>query len=276
MKVLLLISSMHLCLCQGRELGLHRSFSNFPVVSQGAGSEVQAEPRSYQDSFLDNFAAEDYRQRQRQDQVVETEVGTVEGAREARQAGEETLNSPEFGADDFLDDTFIEEAVFISPSDREDRDLAEEGLSFFPEDTQLETDESLLLSSGLDGARGERSHLGQVQVQSQEQRAGRQTGAVAPALGLLNNPSDASGNYNFNFANNDGSSRQEVGGLGAIEGSYSFITPEGEQVKVEYVADETGFHATGSHLPKAPPMPPAIARMLKHLEKVNGVPIVGY
>ena len=32
------------------------------------------------------------------------------------------------------------------------------------------------------------------------------------------------------FANDDGSSRQEVGAPDAIRGSYSFVTPEGEQV----------------------------------------------
>ena len=75
----------------------------------------------------------------------------------------------------------------------------------------------------------------------------------------------------FSFANDDGSSRQEVGAPDAIRGSYSFVTPEGEQVNVQYHADETGFHATGSHVPQAPPMPAHVQRLLDHLAKVNGL-----
>ena len=76
----------------------------------------------------------------------------------------------------------------------------------------------------------------------------------------------------LSFSNDDGSSRQESGASDGIRGSYSFITPEGEQVSVQYVADETGFHATGSHVPQAPPMPPHVQRLLDHLAKVNGLP----
>jgi len=107
--------------------------------------------------------------------------------------------------------------------------------------------------------------------QPQQQRRGKQTGATGVALGVLSSPSDQDGNYNFNFANDDGSSRQEVGAPDAIRGSYSFVTPEGEQVSVQYHADETGFHATGSHVPQAPPMPAHVQRLLDHLAKVNGL-----
>nr|CAD7204386.1 unnamed protein product [Timema douglasi] len=34
------------------------------------------------------------------------------------------------------------------------------------------------------------------------------------------------------------------------EGSYSYVSPEGIPVSVSYIADENGFRATGSHLPK--------------------------
>ncbi|KXJ74927.1 hypothetical protein RP20_CCG012736 [Aedes albopictus] len=36
-------------------------------------------------------------------------------------------------------------------------------------------------------------------------------------------------------------------------GSYSYVDPHGETVSVSYVADENGFHAEGSHIPKAHP-----------------------
>ena len=49
------------------------------------------------------------------------------------------------------------------------------------------------------------------------------------------------------------------------------MTPEGEEVSVQYHADETGFHATGSYVPQAPPMPAHVQRLLDHLAKVNGL-----
>merc|ERR1712032_1318483 len=44
-----------------------------------------------------------------------------------------------------------------------------------------------------------------------EYRQGRQSGDIGVALGVLNNPPREDGAYNFNFANDDSSSRQEVG-----------------------------------------------------------------
>jgi hypothetical protein len=33
------------------------------------------------------------------------------------------------------------------------------------------------------------------------------------------------------------------------EGSYSYVSPEGTRITVNYVADEKGFRATGDHIP---------------------------
>ena len=39
-------------------------------------------------------------------------------------------------------------------------------------------------------------------------------------------------------------------------GSYSYIDPEGKEIRVSYTADdEGGFVATGDHLPTPPPIP---------------------
>lgn len=62
------------------------------------------------------------------------------------------------------------------------------------------------------------------------------------------------------FQTNDGIFRQESGSVknlrdedaNEIRGQYSYVSPEGETITVNYVADETGFHATGSHIPQAP------------------------
>lgn len=38
------------------------------------------------------------------------------------------------------------------------------------------------------------------------------------------------------------------------QGSYSYTAPDGTLITVNYIADETGFHATGDHLPTPPPV----------------------
>ena len=52
----------------------------------------------------------------------------------------------------------------------------------------------------------------------------------------------------FSFANDDGSSRQEVGNPASsamlVSVSYSFFTPEGELVEMQYTADENGINKT--------------------------------
>jgi hypothetical protein len=99
----------------------------------------------------------------------------------------------------------------------------------------------------------------------QENRGSRQTGEVGVALGVLNSSPNADGEYNFNFANDDGSYREESRSFqGTVEGSYGFTAPNGEQTQVEYTADENGYHVIGM------PCPPAVQRLLIHLNKVNG------
>lgn len=219
-----------------------------------------------------------------------------EHPRDAREAVVKTVS----GEPD-LDNLFVEEAVYLTPADRDQRALEqldqdhEESFDavFFDEDLENDDNERTERDGGHHhapshrasrrGQRGGRQNLRsqplvepdydyqEAPVRRQEQRGGRQTGGTGVALGVLSNPPSSDGNYNFNFSNDDGSSRQEVGAPDAIRGSYSFVTPEGEQVSVEYHADETGFHATGSHVPQAPPMPPHVQRLLDHLAKVNGL-----
>ena len=54
------------------------------------------------------------------------------------------------------------------------------------------------------------------------------------------------------------------------KGSYSFTTPDGVVLTVNWVADENGFQATGNHLPTPPPMPEHVVKMLADL-KAAGV-----
>lgn len=46
------------------------------------------------------------------------------------------------------------------------------------------------------------------------------------------------------------------------QGSYTYTSPEGTIITVNYVADETGFHATGDHLPTPPPVSPEVQKGL--------------
>jgi hypothetical protein len=49
------------------------------------------------------------------------------------------------------------------------------------------------------------------------------------------------------------------------QGSSSYTSPEGLQIKLAYLADENGFQPQGAHLPTPPPIPEAIQRALDYL-----------
>lgn len=46
------------------------------------------------------------------------------------------------------------------------------------------------------------------------------------------------------------------------QGSFSYTSPEGTLITVQYTADEQGFRATGDHLPTPPPIPAEIQKGL--------------
>jgi len=75
----------------------------------------------------------------------------------------------------------------------------------------------------------------------------------------------------FSFNNNGQIGRQarQESGFGSdsevVEGSYSFVTPEGQQVAVTYTADENGYY------PKGDSIHPALARALEHLRRQNSL-----
>ena len=76
---------------------------------------------------------------------------------------------------------------------------------------------------------------------------------------------DDHGQYSYNFLTGDGVARTEQGSLVpnadrtanvlVQRGGYRYYLPNGELVEVNYVADENGFRATGTHLPVAPEVP---------------------
>jgi len=258
------------------------SFKNFPVVGLRSRPALPLVPEPFEGSGGERIEREE-----------EEEV------REPREANLASYNDGEvtsYSDVSSLDDDFIEEALFLSPEDRDARDVETGSFEDWAQEEAEEDGEIVEVAraerDGLGGHHGAHHRAGhdmpeqrQVvrrrgsrrqqkdsgdQERRQRPREDRQTGDTGPAFGVLSSPPNQEGDYNFNFANDDGSSRQEASGPAGVRGSYSFVTPEGEEVSIQYVADETGFHATGSHVPQAPPMPPAIRRMLDHLAKVNG------
>ncbi|XP_013109118.1 cuticular protein 47Eg-like [Stomoxys calcitrans] len=56
-----------------------------------------------------------------------------------------------------------------------------------------------------------------------------------------------------------------------VKGSYKFTSPEGEEVSVQYTADENGYHVDAAK-PVLPTPPPIPAYILKSIEYINAHP----
>ncbi|XP_014208565.1 endocuticle structural glycoprotein SgAbd-3-like isoform X2 [Copidosoma floridanum] len=81
------------------------------------------------------------------------------------------------------------------------------------------------------------------------------------------------GTYVNNFETSNGISHQESGAPKAAgqegpsvssQGATSYTAPNGEVVSIQFVADENGYVAQGSHIPTAPPIPPEILKALEY------------
>ncbi|XP_018334185.1 endocuticle structural glycoprotein SgAbd-2-like [Agrilus planipennis] len=79
------------------------------------------------------------------------------------------------------------------------------------------------------------------------------------------------GSWRWSYEAGNGISAQEQGlikGAGdeagpEAQGSFQFTAPEGEQIALQYIANEEGFQPQGAHLPTPPPIPEAIQRSLE-------------
>ncbi|XP_073823976.1 pupal cuticle protein [Musca autumnalis] len=77
------------------------------------------------------------------------------------------------------------------------------------------------------------------------------------------------GSYHYEFETTNGIKQAEQGSPdGSKQGSNSYISPEGIEIKTTYVADETGYHPVGDHIPKIPDY------ILRSLEYIRTHPYV--
>lgn len=96
---------------------------------------------------------------------------------------------------------------------------------------------------------------------------GAPAGPQVPILRLENN-NNGDGSYQYAYETGDGIQAQEQGSLAsqdavAAQGGYSYTAPDGQQISIQYVADENGFQPQGAHLPTPPPIPEAILKSIE-------------
>lgn len=49
----------------------------------------------------------------------------------------------------------------------------------------------------------------------------------------------------------------------SAQGTFSYTSPEGAPIQIQWTADENGFNAVGNAIPTPPPIPEAILRSLE-------------
>ncbi|CAH0556914.1 unnamed protein product [Brassicogethes aeneus] len=86
-----------------------------------------------------------------------------------------------------------------------------------------------------------------------------------PQIAILRNDQDIrpDGSYSYAYETANGIAAQEQGvGGRSVQGGFSWTSPEGQLVQIQYVADENGYHPTGSHIP-------VVQRSLSHPQYYN-------
>lgn len=90
------------------------------------------------------------------------------------------------------------------------------------------------------------------------------------------------GSYKYSYETGNGISADEQGFLKnagqpeqetqVAQGQFQYTSPEGQLIRVSYIADENGFQPQGDHLPTPPPIPAAIQRALDYLATLPSTP----
>ncbi|XP_072382531.1 uncharacterized protein [Diabrotica undecimpunctata] len=97
------------------------------------------------------------------------------------------------------------------------------------------------------------------QQSGQGQYNGQFSGSQSAPIGLIRsefNPDQGDGHYSYSYETENGISAQEEGFVQnegkSAQGAFSYTSPEGEQISLEYTADANGFVPKGSHVPEIP------------------------
>lgn len=95
----------------------------------------------------------------------------------------------------------------------------------------------------------------------------------------FDNNNNGDGSYNFAYETENGIQAQEQGALKsedaiAAQGGFSYTSPEGQQIRIQYTADENGFQPQGDHLPTPPPIPEAILKSIQQNQEEEARGIV--
>ncbi|KAL4108173.1 hypothetical protein QTP88_018415 [Uroleucon formosanum] len=88
------------------------------------------------------------------------------------------------------------------------------------------------------------------------------------------------GNFKSKFETDNGIKQDAVGYLKAgaegpvsvVQGTGSYVAPDGSVISIGYTADEFGYHPYGAHLPTSPPIPAEIQESLKILASLPSTP----
>ncbi|XP_011188649.1 cuticular protein 47Eg-like [Zeugodacus cucurbitae] len=76
--------------------------------------------------------------------------------------------------------------------------------------------------------------------------------------------------YAYEFSNSIKAEQEGILSGDALnaKGQYSYISPEGEAVSVQYIADENGYQVVSANppLPTPPPIPEAILKAIAYIE----------
>lgn len=96
---------------------------------------------------------------------------------------------------------------------------------------------------------------------------GSESTATIVKLDQLLNPD---GSYSFSYETSNGIQASESSPDGAAAtGEFSYTAPEGDKIRLAYVADQGGFQPQGAHLPVEPPAP---EHVIKGLEDIRANP----
>lgn len=99
---------------------------------------------------------------------------------------------------------------------------------------------------------------------SQPQRA--QASAEQSAETLRSDNQNDGETFSYSFETSNGISAEESGvatnGVQA-QGAFAYSDDDGQQFRVQYTADENGYHPQGDHLPTSPPIPDEILKSIE-------------